>query len=131
MCEPADKASPHTAFLIFLTRHDRTVKLVVAEDLSQFGCSRQVQDKRIDFIIVAQAPAVQIGAAHRTETLVHHHDFGMMESPVEHIDMRPGLTELVGNIKPASGVKGMSDLPGIMISTRTPRLAARLMAFLT
>ena len=71
-----------------------------------------------------QTTAVQVRTAHRAEPLVHHHDFRMMKASIKHVDVCSLLTQLIGNIKSGIGVKEMSDFPGIVISTRTPRSAA-------
>ena len=78
-----------------------------------------------------QTTAVQVRTAHRAEPLVHHHDFRMMKASIKHVDVCSRLTQLIGNIKSGIGSKRDVRLPRIMISTRTPRSAARLMAFLT
>lgn len=131
MRKPSYKTTPDTPLLIFLTGHNRTIELVVLKYFSQLGSSRQIQNKSIDFIIIMETTAVQVRTAHRTEPFVHHHDFRMMKAPIEHIDVCSSLTQLIGYIKPGIGSKEISDFPGIMISTRTPRSAARLIAFLT
>ena len=55
-----------------------------------------------------QTTAVQVRTAHRTEPLVHHHDFRMMKASIKHVDVCSRLTQLIGNIK--SGIRSKRDV---------------------
>ena len=101
--EPSDKAFPRCPFLVNLFRHYRTVLLVGTEYLSQLGRDRQVEYKCVDFVVISQAPAVQVGTSHRTESFVYHHDLRMMKSSVIDIDMCSFFSEAVGKIKSGIG----------------------------
>ena len=87
MGKPSCKPFPGSSFPVFFFSQNGTVLFVVVEKLGQFIGYRQVHDERIDFIVVTDASAVHVHAAYGTETVVYHHDFGMMKTSVEDIDM--------------------------------------------
>ena len=58
-----------------------------------------------------QTTAVQVRTAHRTEPLVHHHDFRMMKASIKHVDVCSRLTQLIGYIKSGIGSKRDVRLP--------------------
>ena len=59
---------------------------IVLKHFVQFACNFLVEDESVRLVVVSEAAAVQVCGAYRAENIVDHHDFGMMETGIVHID---------------------------------------------
>ena len=105
VCKPSDEVSPCPSFPVIFFCHLLTVLLVVTVYLVQLPSGLEVENKGIDFLVVFQAPAVQVCAAHCAETVVHSHYFSVMKSSLVEIYMSSGFSELVCIVESAVGCK--------------------------
>ena len=98
---------------------------IVPKHFVQFACNFLVKDESVRLVVVPEAAAVQVCGAYRAENIVDHHDFGMVETAIVHIDSGPPFHQFVKFVEAASGVNGISEAEETIIVTSTPRSMVR------
>ena len=80
MSYPSPELLPRGApFIPFLFVQEKTVLLVVFEEIVQFAGSMAVHDYSIGFIVPAQTACIQIGTSHGAHFPIDHDNLGVME----------------------------------------------------
>lgn len=67
---------------------------IVPKHFVQFACNFLVKDESVRLVVVPEAAAVQVCGAYRAENIVDHHDFGMVETAIVHIDGGPPFSSV-------------------------------------
>ena len=83
---------------------------IVPKHFVQFACNFLVKDESVRLVVVPEAAAVQVCGAYRAENIVDHHDFGMVETAIVHIDGGPPFHQFVKFVE--GGVRSKRDVGG-------------------
>ena len=87
MCKPTYKLLPSRTFLVYLSGKKGTVFFILIEYGDKFGGCFCVKYECIDFVVVSEASAIQIRTSYSTIQTIYHHDFGVMKTSVEDVDI--------------------------------------------
>ena len=87
MSKPAYKLLPSGTLLVYLSGKKSAIFLVFVEYGDKFtGCFR-IKHESIDFVVVSEASTIQIRTSYGAIQTIYHHDFGVMETSVEDVDI--------------------------------------------
>ena len=101
MSYPSLEFLPRRApFIPFLFVQEKTVLLVVFEEIVQFAGSMAVHDYSIGFIVPAQTACIQIGTSHGAHFPIDHDNLGVMEPRRVHPYPATVFHQFVGIVEP-------------------------------
>ena len=87
MSKPAYKLLPSGTLLVNFSCKKSAVFFVFIEYGNKFtGCFR-IKHESIDFVVVSEASTIQIRTSYGAIQTIYHHDFGVMKTSVEDVDV--------------------------------------------